>query len=374
MEHSAESILPMVCIGLIWINVLILFAVIITWLVKFSRLMSKAWKAWRAHPSTNSEEERGYAIRLEFAKLVLIVLFLITLVVFIPIMGLHNGNVLASYNEKRDPKTVGKCTILPNTWIWDRINEHRLVGWLTHSEWQPFGVLAMISFEMILLQLITSQGRKSKRIFTWQVKGTAIVAILEFLAILLLNCFTQSMFIGHSLFVFLAQIHLFIIDFCLIRIYCLMRKQIADLSHLKSREYYAGLSHKLHYECFIIPMVILLQFMLIFEMIFVVSIVVDTLVLNSCWVKETFIFMKYDIPEQIPSVANYCSNLIFGVNLGRQSLGLFVIWYLLLAQCVYSYREWKREKSLKRTSSDCVMQDSNDIARPLIANESRINN
>ena len=370
-----KSILPIVGIGFIWSTALIIFVVIIMWLIMFSRMASKSWTAWRAHPTTNSEEERGYVLRLEFAKLVLIVLFLLSLVVFIPIMGIHNGKVLNSYEVDREIKIVGKCTISPDTWIWNRIDEPKFVGWMNHSEWQPFAILALVCFELILLQLLTSQSNHSKRIFTWQVKVTAVFAIFEFLAVLLLNCFVETMFVGHSLFVILVQIHLFIVEFCLIKIYCLMKKQIADLSYLKSREYYTSLNYKTHYKVFLIPMVILLQIMVAMEMVFVVSIIVETMKLNLCWVNQTFSFIKYAYSENTDIAANKLYiHWIWAVNITRQSLGMFVVWFLLVAQCVHSYKERKEEKLMRRNPNDCVMQDSDDIVAPLMDNGNRVIN
>ena len=366
-----KTIIPVVCIAFIGFNVFILFAVIIMWLVKFSREVAKSWKAWKAHPCTNSEEERGFVVRMELAKHILIVTLLITLIVFIPIMGFHNANVLASYEAERNVKKVGECDIYPNTWIWDRVNDSNI---LSNSEWQPFGILPLISFELVVLQLITSQSNKSKRLFTWQVKVTAIFAFVEFIAIFALNIFIETLFIGHILFVLLAQIHLIIIDVCLIWIYLLMRKQIRDLSHLKSREYYASLRYKQHYQCFLIPMVSLLQIMVGIEIVFVVSIIVDTFKLNSCWIKEKYSFIHFDSTEVAGDWTNQdYSEWLTGVNIFRQSLGLFVVWYLLVAQCVYSFKEWRREKCLKRSPNDCVMQDSNDIEVPLMGKEDKLN-
>ncbi|KAI6649255.1 hypothetical protein LOD99_11622 [Oopsacas minuta] len=347
----------------------------ISWLMKFLRMITKSYKAWRAHTGGYREEDTGYALRQEFAKHILCVVFISTLLLLIPIMAIHNGGVVYVFdNTDRADRTVGNCSIHYDSWLWNKINEPIEYGWALHSQWQPFAVLAMASFELILLQLITAQYANNKRVLTWQVKVTAIIAILEFIAVFLLNCWLETIFFGHSLYVFLILIHLLIIDICLIQFYCLMRKQIADLAHLKSREYYASLSYKLHYELFIIPMVCLVHIMILIEIIFAISIIAETAVVNYCWVDVTYPW-NYEIAEQVNiQFEHYSSYWIQFLNISRQILGFLVMMYLLIVQCVYSFREWRKEKAAKKRDPDgCVMQESDDIIAPLLNNGKGIN-
>ena len=370
MSNSWEKILLVTGTGLIWLSILFIFVIMVGWLIRFSRLVVKSHKAWRAHTSRYSEQDTAYSLRQEFAKDVLCVLCICAIIVFIPIMGVHNGNILLSYNSSGEEKVFGNCNISSESWLGDK---YRFI-WLEHSQWQPFAILCISSFELIVLQMITPQfTRSTNRIFTWPVKLTFCFAILESTTVFLLNCFLPSIILGHSLYVLLIVIHLLVIDLCVMRIYYFMRRKLADLAHQKSRDYYQGLKHKAYYQIFFIPIITLIHVMIAIELIFAVSIVVETILVNQCWVTATY-GIEYQVELDEPDKKNYTYSIIL-LDVCRQFVGMLSLWYLVIAQSVYSLKAWRKEKEEKEkeNSGSSVMQESDDIKVPLMKNAQTVN-
>ena len=282
-------------------------------------------------------------------------------------MGVHNGKILTSYRTSNEGEVVNECNISSESWLGMEYHGGEDFSWLEHSQWQPFAILCIATFELIVLQMITPQFSRTNRIFTWHVKLTCFFAMLEFITVFLLNCFLASIIFGHSLYLLLIVIHLFIIDLCVMRIYCLMTRHIADLAHLKSRNYYESVKYKTQYKCFFIPVIFLLHVMVVIEVIYTVSIFVETILVNQCWVMTTY-RIKYHITELDVNHRRGYTNGILMLNACRQIVGMTSLWYLVIVQLGYSLKEWMKEKEAKETSGNSVMQESDDITAPLMKN------
>ena len=369
---SWEQIVPVVGLALIWLSILFIFVIMVGWLIRFSRMVAKSQRAWRAHTGGYSEQDTAYALRQQFTKHILCLLFICTIVIFIPIMGVHNGNILLSYDPSREVELIGECNVSSQSWLGDRYRGGDYFSWLEHSQWQPFAILSFSVFELIVLQMVTVQFTNTNRLFTWQVKVTFCFAILEFIAVFLLNCFLPSILFGHSLYVLLLVIHLFIVDLCIMRIYCLMRRQIADLAHLKSRDYYQSLKHRTHIQAFFIPVIFLVHIMVVIEVLFAVAIVLETILVNQCWVTATY-GVEYQSWDWDEFEKKGHTQWILILEVCRQFIGMASLWYLVVAQLVYSLKEWKKEKEAKENSWSSVMQESDDIVVPLMKNEQAVN-
>ena len=356
--------------GLLGITGLTMFVILTIWLVYFIRAMRKSFKTWKAHPSNSYDEERGYVVRMELAKLVLIVFFLITAIILLTIFGVQNSNRLSKIDKHEDKMDhdEDKCKIEPTSWIWDKVHGNKYTNWFKHGQWQPFALITMIAFELVLMQILTSQYHHSKRIFTWQVKVTFILGILEAAGIFLLNAFAESILFGHILFIFLLQLHLILIEFCLFKLYRVMKKQIAELKHLNSKEYSAILTSKRHYQCFIIPQIIIIHACVIVEFLYVIIITVETIVVNNCWIEETY---KLQYSMRIGKVGDLSvyTHCRYAISLMRITLMFTLIVYNLIFNGIYCFKEWKSKRENK-TSNECTMQNSDEIQRPLISTNS----